>query len=44
MSRLYAGREALYAAAATFVVDEEDTTPDLAAARIAHELLTRLRD
>lgn len=38
MSRLYAGREALYAAASTFVVDEDDTTPELIALRIAAAL------
>jgi shikimate kinase len=34
MRQLYAGRMALYAAAASFVVDEEDTTAELVARRI----------
>jgi shikimate kinase len=38
MSRLYAGREALYASASTFVIDEADTTPELIAIRIAAAL------
>jgi shikimate kinase len=35
---LYAGREALYTAACSFVVDEEFTTPELIALQIAREL------
>jgi shikimate kinase len=38
MRALYAGREALYTAACSFVVDEDDTTPELIALRIADRL------
>jgi shikimate kinase len=38
MSQLYAGREALYMLASTFIVDEEQTTPELIALQIAREL------
>jgi shikimate kinase len=38
MRALYAGREALYTAACSFVIDENDTTPELIALRIADEL------
>jgi shikimate kinase len=38
LSRLYAGREALYAAACAFVVDEDQTTPELIALEIAKAL------
>jgi shikimate kinase len=38
MSQLYAGREALYTAAAHFIVDEEQTTPELIAIEIAEAL------
>lgn len=38
MSRLYAGREALYTSASTFIVDEEQTTPELIALEIAKQL------
>jgi shikimate kinase len=38
MRALYAGRASMYAAAADFVVDEDDTTPALLARRIATEL------
>jgi shikimate kinase len=38
MAHLYAGRENLYADAATLIVDEEQTTPELIAIRIAQEL------
>jgi shikimate kinase len=41
MRRLYAGREALYAAAADLVIDEGETTPELMALRIATELARR---
>lgn len=34
MRTLYAGREALYAGAATYIIDNFDTTPDLMARRI----------
>jgi shikimate kinase len=40
MSRLYAGREPLYRAAATLVVDEDQTTPELIALAIADRLAT----
>ena len=39
MRLLYAGRESLYAEASTLIVDEEHTTPDLMALRIAGALL-----
>jgi shikimate kinase len=39
MRGLYAGREALYTAACSFRVDEDQTTPDLIAREIAYELL-----
>jgi hypothetical protein len=35
---LYAGREALYTAACSFVVDEDYTTPELVALEIAKQL------
>jgi shikimate kinase len=38
MSHLYAGREALYTAACTYVIDEDQTTPELIALQIAQEL------
>ena len=38
MSKLYAGREALYTAACKFVVDEDQSTPELIALDIAREL------
>jgi shikimate kinase len=38
MSHLYAGREALYTSASTFIVDEDQTTPELIALEIAAEL------
>jgi shikimate kinase len=38
LNRLYAGREALYTAACSFVVDEGQTTPELIALEIAKEL------
>jgi len=38
MRALYAGRESLYTAACTFVVDEDQTTPDLIALDIAKAL------
>jgi shikimate kinase len=38
MSRLYAGREALYTSASTFTVDQDQTTPELIALEIAREL------
>jgi shikimate kinase len=38
MSRLYAGREALYTSASTFIVDEGQTTPNLIALEIAKAL------
>jgi hypothetical protein len=39
MAHLYAGRENLYADAATLIIDEDETTPELIAVRIAAELL-----
>jgi shikimate kinase len=39
MRTLYAGREALYTAACSFVIDETDTTPELVAKRIAKQLM-----
>jgi shikimate kinase len=41
MSRLYAGREALYAAAADLVIDEGETTPGLTARLIVMEMALR---
>jgi shikimate kinase len=41
MSRLYAGREALYTSASTFTVDEDQTTPELIALEIAREVLRK---
>jgi shikimate kinase len=41
MSRLYAGREALYTSASTFTVDEGQTTPGLIALEIAKALQRR---
>jgi shikimate kinase len=38
MAHLYAGREALYTSASTFIVDEGDTTPELIALEIAKAL------
>lgn len=38
MRALYAGREALYTAACSYVVDEEFTTPELIAQQIARQL------
>jgi shikimate kinase len=38
MSALYAGRETLYASAATCIVDEDQTTPELIALEIARQL------
>jgi shikimate kinase len=38
ISRLYAGRQALYVAASKYVVDEDQTTPELIALSIAREL------
>jgi shikimate kinase len=38
MRKLYAGREWLYTEASTMVLDEEETTPDLMALRIATAL------
>jgi shikimate kinase len=38
MSRLYAGREALYTSASTLIVDEGQTTPNLIALEIAKAL------
>jgi shikimate kinase len=38
MSRLYAGREALYTSASAFIVDEGDSTPELTALEIAKQL------
>jgi shikimate kinase len=38
LRRLYAGRESLYAAGASLVIDEEGLTPELMARRIAEEL------
>jgi shikimate kinase len=38
MRALYAGREALYTAACSFVVDEDQTTPELIALEIARRL------
>jgi shikimate kinase len=38
MSRLYAGRAALYASASAFIVDQDQTTPELIALGIAAEL------
>ena len=43
MRRLYAGRMALYAAAAELVIDEEQTTPELIALRIVAALETERR-
>jgi shikimate kinase len=43
LSKLYAGREALYTAACTFVVDEDQTTPELIALEIAHHLARQPR-
>jgi shikimate kinase len=40
MRRLYAGRESLYAEGTRLVLDEEQTTPDLMALRIAEALNT----
>jgi shikimate kinase len=39
MSHLYAGRATLYSAASTFIVDEDQTTPELIALEIAGELM-----
>jgi shikimate kinase len=38
LRRLYAGREALYTSASTFIVDEDQTTPELIALEIAAEI------
>jgi shikimate kinase len=38
MRKLYAGREWLYSEASTLILDEEETTPDLMALRIAKAL------
>jgi hypothetical protein len=38
MKLLYAGRESLYAEASTLIIDQEHTTPDLIALRIAAAL------
>ena len=43
MRALYAGREALYTAACSFVVDEDDTTPELIALEIARRLRSEFR-
>ena len=44
MRQLYAGRSALYAAAAELVLDEDETTPELIAIRIAAALEADRRD
>jgi shikimate kinase len=43
MAHLYAGREWLYTNAATMIIDEDETTPELIAVRIAAELQRRMR-
>jgi shikimate kinase len=40
IKHLYAGRESLYQSVATFVIDEDDITPDLMALEIAAALAT----